>query len=56
MAFPQTIYLYQENNNPDYEWKIAVSTDNLPAGTRVGIYVFERKAKTEMIVSEEPEE
>jgi len=52
MAYPQVIYLYQENNNADYAWKIAFSKEEIPVGAKVGIYAFQRKAIAEVVVSD----
>ena len=53
MAYPTKIYIYQEDNNPSNPWKFTFSKDSIPPEIKIGIYVFDRKARVEVVISED---
>lgn len=42
MAIPQIIYVYQEQNNIEAPYRVALTLDEIPNGTRVGVFQFLR--------------
>lgn len=54
MAFPQLfVYLYQEWNNREAPWRVALDIKELPHGTKVSKYKFESLLSVKIVATEE---
>jgi hypothetical protein len=53
MNFPGKVFLYQDGNRDDVPWRVALTTDNIPAGTVVGVYNMKKKIIIRIVVTEE---
>ena len=56
MAYPQqTVYVWQPGNDPNAPWNVSLSLNEIPAGIKVGVFLFDHKAKVKIVASEEAE-
>lgn len=52
MAIPTTIYVYQEQNNPEAPYRVATTLEELPDGTLAGKFSFVKLIRVVHVVSE----